>query len=485
MTHAILILAHKQINQLFRLIRYFSRKCYVFIHIDKKQDIGMEEEKILYAYPQVKFISREYNVNWGGTSVLESELHLLRVAVQNSDADYFHLISGQDYPIRPLDYFLDFFERGKGKEYISYVHLPHPRWEGNTFHRLQYYYPYDFAIGQDNPREWVKEQVRQQRSKGAKRPIPDEFDHLYGSSQWFSITRKAATTLLDYTDNSPSLYKKMWMTFAPEECYVATVLVNLMNHDSIVPWNHRFIRWKYENGNRPANLGCEHFRYLLENEYLMARKIELPCSLSLLNLIDKYLHQDNQVEIQQSGKWLYNGFMKYKYDKKFAEYVARMWYEVDARTGIDMGCGSGIYVAHWRNRGLSFAGYDANPNTEVLSSMLLPDGDIPCGVADLTEKLGVENRFDIVVCKDVLPYIPTEFEQIAIGNLAKLSARFIILSWEVSDELVELAHRQVNEKTLIALFEKVYFEKDIYMTANLHAMLNRKSCCVFARSEQQ
>ena len=485
MTHAILILAHKQINHLSRLIRYFSRKCYVFIHIDKKQDFGIEEEKFLYAYPQVKFISRKYSVNWGGTSVLESELHLLRVAVQNSDADYFHLISGQDYPIRPLDYFLDFFERGKDKEYISYVHLPHPRWEGNTFHRLQYYYPYDYAAGQENPREWVKEQVRQQRSKGAKRPIPDEFDHLYGSSQWFSITRKAATTLLDYTDNSPSLYRKMWMTFAPEECYVATVLVNLMDHNNIVPWNHRFIRWKYENGNRPANLGCEHFRYLLENEYLMARKIELPCSHPLLNLIDKYLHQDNQVEIQQSGKWVYNGFIKYKYDKKFAEYVARMWCEVDARTGVDMGCGSGIYVAHWRNQGLSFAGYDANPNTEVLSSMLLPDGDIPCGVADLTEELMVENRFDIVVCKDVLPYIPTEFEQIAIGNLAKLSARFIILSWEVSDELVELAHRQVSEISLITLFEKVYFEKDIYMIANLRTMLNRKSCCVFTRSEQK
>lgn len=31
---------------------------------------------------------------------------------------------------------------------------------------------------------WVREQVRQQQAKRAKRPIPDEFDHLYGSSQW-------------------------------------------------------------------------------------------------------------------------------------------------------------------------------------------------------------------------------------------------------------------------------------------------------------
>ena len=72
-----------------------------------------------------------------------SEMHLLRMAVQRSDADYFHLISGQDYPTRPLDYFLEFFNRNAGKEYIGYLHLPHPNWEDNTFRRLQYYYPYD------------------------------------------------------------------------------------------------------------------------------------------------------------------------------------------------------------------------------------------------------------------------------------------------------------------------------------------------------
>lgn len=403
MKHAILILAHKNVNQLCRLVKYFDTNCDVYIHIDKKQPIGIDDEKRLSEYPQVKVVSREYNVNWGGTSVLESEMYLLRIAVQSSGAEYYHLISGQDYPTRPLDYFLDFFKRNAGKEFISYQHLPHPNWEDNTFRRLQYYYPYDYATGRNNPRQWVREQVKLQQSKGAKRPIPDEFDHLYGSSQWFSITRKAATELLDYTDHSPSLYGKMWMTFAPEECYVATVLVNLLGKENIVPWNLRFIRWKYENGNRPANLECEHFRYLLENEYLMARKMELPGSAPLLDRIDTYLHQDSLIEVQRAGGWIYNGFMKYQYEKKFTDYIARMWCEVDATTGVDMGCGAGLYVAQWRSCGLSFAGYDANPYTKELSAMLLPDGDTPCGIADLTEDLEVENRFDMVVCKDVLP----------------------------------------------------------------------------------
>ncbi len=205
MKHAILILAHKNVEQLCRLVKYFDCHFEVYIHIDKKQPIGIYEENILRAYPQVKLVSRDYDVNWGGTSVLESEMYLLRMAVDLGDADYFHLISGQDYPIRPLDHFLKFFEENAGKEFISYLHLPHPQWEDNTFRWLQYYYPYDYASGQENPRQWVREQVRIQREKGCERPIPDVFEHLYGSSQGFSITREAVTSLIAYTDNSPSL----------------------------------------------------------------------------------------------------------------------------------------------------------------------------------------------------------------------------------------------------------------------------------------
>lgn len=484
MRHAILILAHKNLGQLCRLVEYFKYDCDVFIHIDRKQTIKPDEKKKLLSFQQVKLITQEYEVNWGGTSVLESEMHLLRISVQHSEADYFHLISGQDYPIRPLGCFLDFFKRNAGKEYIGYHHLPHPNWEDNTFRRLQYFYPYDYASGKNNPRQWVREQVRLQRDRGVKRPIPDDFDHLYGSSQWFSITRRAVTTLLDYTDHSPSLYGKMWMTFAPEECYVATVLVNLMDKKNIVQWNCRFIRWKYENGNRPANLGCEHFRYLLENECLIARKIELPCSEKLISWIDKYLNkEDCQIKLKSTGGWIYDGFVKYRYDKKFADYVARMWCEVDAKTGLDMGCGAGLYVAQWRSRGFSFAGYDANPYTRDLSVMLLPNCDTPCGIADLTEELDATCKFDIVVCKDVLPYIPPKLVQSAIRNLAKLSAHFIILSWEMPDDSLVLTHYQITEETVLNLMKDENFEKEKYMTANLRVILNRNDCCVLAIRE--
>lgn len=103
MTHAIIILAHKNISQVARLAGYFERDCDVFVHIDKKQKIEPSELCQLERMHQVRLVSRKYDVNWGGSSILECEICMLRLAMEHSEAEYFHLISGQDYPVRPLD----------------------------------------------------------------------------------------------------------------------------------------------------------------------------------------------------------------------------------------------------------------------------------------------------------------------------------------------------------------------------------------------
>lgn len=486
MKHAILILAHKDIEFVCRLVRYFHTNCEVFVHWDRKQSLTPEQVARLKSYRQVKSVTQVYEVNWGGTSILDCELYLFQIALEKSDADYFHLISGQDYPTRPLNSFFDFFEKNKGKEFLQYVHLPHPNWGNNTFDRLLYYYPYDYASKKEQPRQWVREQVQQQRERGIKRPIPTEFDHIYGSSQWFSVTRKAVELMLEYTQNTPAFYQHIWMTFAPEECYMATVFVNLLGTENVVAWNCRFIRWEYENGNRPANLADEHFHYLLEREYLFARKIETSCSLGLLDNIDKYLLNDD-ADIKQlpTGGWVYDGFLKYGYEAVFCRFVQQLYWDMGVRTALDMGCGCGYYVSQWRRKGLSFAGYDSNPHTEVLSRMLLPEGDTVCGVADLTEKdLRIPVTFDLVVCKDVLPYIPQDKEKIAIKNLARLSSHAILVSWNTTPAL-SLRCREIDEAKLIQSFKEEGFVVERYMTARLHVIWQKNKCCLFLKDGKQ
>lgn len=484
MQHSIMIMAHKNIEQICRLVSYFSKDCDVFIHFDKKNELTKHEIERIKHYPQVKQVVQAHEVHWGGTSVLDCEMSLIRLAYNESDAECFHLISGQDYPIRPLCQFLSYFEKhwdDERKEFIQFTHMPNPRWEKNTFRRFQYFYPYDLAGDRANPKEWVAKQVMEQQMRGIKRSLPDEFDHIYGGSQWFSISRDAVKTLLDYTSQHPSFYKRMWMTFAPEESYVATVLVNRLGEERIENCNLRFIRWKNENGNCPANLGMEHFRYLVETDSLFARKIDFPCSTKLLEQIDRYLHYDTPIKCMPTGGWDYDGFLSYEYDDKFSQFVQMLWCDIGAESAVDIGCGAGQYVAAWRDRRMSFAGYDANPNTPKLSAMLLSADDEPCGVADITEELAADSQFDLVVCKDVLPYIPSNLESIAIHNLANLSSHIILVSWNKKKKQQHLNCRELSVGYLASLFETEGFVIENYLTARMHISLTDKNSCIFIK----
>lgn len=468
MKHAVLIMAHKEIEHLCRLVRYFERDCYVFIHIDKKSDIKKEDIRKLERLEQVAAVYRKFSVHWGGFSILRCEMFMLREALARCDAEYFHLISGQDYPVCPLNDFLDFFEENSGKSFIQYVHLPHPRWEGCTFTRFQYFYIYDWMKNGKKSYRFVKKIVDFQKRHALKRRVPDCFDHLYGNSQWFSICRKAVSDLLDYTRSHPALYRRMWMTFAPEESYISTVLVNLNQGRDIVPCNYRYIRWKYENGSTPANLCMKHFHFLLERKYLFARKFESPYCKELAETIDKYIvHGEKDVRVMENGGWDYDGFLRYSYEGEFTRAVLHICKYIKVNSALDMGCGAGAYVAALRREGLAVAGYDANPNTEKLSGLLLPEDDEPCGQASLTEDLEVEDKFDLVICKDVLPYIPENLETKAIENLALLSAKYILVSWYMQCEPADEGVRCRQEEEVVSLFECVSFKMNRELSAQI------------------
>ena len=434
MKHAIMIMAHKNFEFLRHLIEYFSRDCYVFVHIDKKSGITREQEACLRAMPQVNGVYRKYSVHWGGVSILKCEMFLLKEALRSSDADYFHLISGQDYPIKPLSTFLEFFEKNKGKEFIRYANIPHARWDHYTFSRFQYYYPYDyFGKTTEESKRIVNKIVEWQKRHGIKRRIPDHFEHLYGSTQWFSITRKAVETLLDYTSRHPAFYRRARWTFASEEYYVATVLVNLLPKKDIERRDLRCIRWIRENGNYPANLGAEHFHVLAEQDAnFFARKFEKPMSIPLIPLIDKYLLKDQERAVGKTGGWYYDGLQRYHYEASFAALISGLCKLLGIHSVVDVGCGAGFYVASLRRHRIPTAGYDVNPYTEKLSALFLPKGDEPCGIADITEDIEVDEPYDMVISMTLLSCIPDDLREQAIKNLCSISGKYIIVSEEDS-----------------------------------------------------
>ncbi len=424
MKHAIIIMA-----QLYHLSEYFSQDCYLFIHIDKRTNVCVNEINKIKSLPQVVFVSQKYKIHWGGYSILKCEYYMLKKAIKECDAKYFHIISGQDYPVRPLPLFLRHFENIDNINYMSIVHLPHPKWEHNTFERFQYYYPYDLFDNGKKSRWKVKKCLDFQKKYIRKRRIPDDFPHLYGGSQWFSICKKSLERILDYTQKEPHFFKRMRMTFAPEESYFHTVLANL-EKEKIVPYNYRYILWKFQNGNIPANLSINNFSAICRGNYFFARKISQKYSKELVKLIDDFLITDKQpLNITETGGWEYNGYLRYSYSKLFVDYIYNFCALFNIRDVLDMGCGCGLYVAALREKGILVAGYDANPYVESLSKRILPIGDEPCHYADLTSDLEPVDKFDLVYCKDVMSYIPHKHIEHAIDNLVKMSSKYIVLNW--------------------------------------------------------
>ena len=462
-------------EQLCHLVEYFTRDCYVFIHLDKKFKENKEERERLEAFPQVVRVYQKFDVNWGGFSMLRCQIFMMREVLKRCDAEYVHLISSQDYPTMSLGEFLVFFERYKDKDCLQYVHLPHMNWERNTFHRLQYYYPYDWFSTRYKAWGKMHRILRFQRKHDIKRSLPKQFDHLYGCSQWFSITRKSTQLIVDYTRRHPMLYWRMWMTFAPEEMYTATVLVNLKKGKDILFTNFRFIRMKHENGNCPANLDVHHLRYLLERPCVFARKMEMPISHEMMEVLDKYFVNDKQpLKTMPNGGWDYDGYKAYDFDKDYISAVVKLCQLTGIESVLDAGCGCGMDVAMLREQQIAATGFDANPYTEELSKRLIEKDQEPCMQADLLDdELEAESPFDLVMCKDVLPYIPAEQIRNAVKNLAKLSDKYILLGWYEKGYVSALPITYYTEEDMLVLMSEVGYTPDTLLNRQMKE-LNEK-----------
>lgn len=48
--------------------------------------------------------------------------------------------------------------------------------------------------------------------------------------------------------------------------------------------------------------------------------------------------------------------------------------------------------------------------------------------------------FDLVVCKDVLPYMPSEMLGVAADNLARLSGKYLLVGWRGGDKHFGIPH---------------------------------------------
>lgn len=289
---AILITAYKNYHHLGELIASFDHNFELYIHIDKKSKISEQELYKFRANNNVKLISQKYRVNWGGFNHLKCILYLVEQALKNSENQYFHLITGHDFPIKKIDDFINYFNNNNQVEHINYFDIPRKDWADNGgIDRIVYFNLYDiFNAKNINQNRLINRIVKLQKIIGFKRSISSIMPKIYGGSTYWSLSRACIEHVLDFTKQNKYVLNRFKYTLCPEEFYFQTIIINSGFAGNVINNNLRYIDWNYRNGNRPSVLDDSDYENILNSNAFFARKFEYPISLVLLKKIKKLIN---------------------------------------------------------------------------------------------------------------------------------------------------------------------------------------------------
>lgn len=235
---AILIMAHHNWFQLEKLVRYFDHKDVdIFLHIDKKSaDFNAKYFKELNQNRNVYLLKRR-DIHWGTYDQISCELCLYKQSFNFGTYKYFHLLSGDDIPLLPLNDFLDFF-RKSNENFI--VADDEPRFEIRLqlYHNLLNHVPIPISIKNILNRKLNAIQLKAgiNRLKNLKRVFPK----IRHGHNWCSLTSEAVELLIE---NERIIKKYFCFTQCSDEQYKQTILSNSPLADTISGSEIREIDW--------------------------------------------------------------------------------------------------------------------------------------------------------------------------------------------------------------------------------------------------
>lgn len=285
---AYLILAHKNLDHLIRLIKKLDDdNSWFFIHVDLNTPINQFEEKLI-ANPKVKLIER-IATKWGSYSLAKATLNALR-EVKRSNLDFHHisLLSGQDYPIKSNPKIDQFFATSDYKVFLDHFPLPnYVRWKSGGAYRYNKYFfgtspGWSFLSKATNLLSTLIPILGRKIPSGLK---------PYCGSQWWTIDMYALHYILDYTEQNPGYLQFHKYTFAPDELFFHMILLNAEDEklkQSIYNNNMMYMKWLALDNPHPQVLTKEDFTHIRASPALFARKFDADKDTKILELIDAY-----------------------------------------------------------------------------------------------------------------------------------------------------------------------------------------------------
>ena len=226
--HAWLIIAYDNFRILDRQLRLLDDpRNSIHLHIDAKvRSFDPALLARICRHATVHFVPR-VPVYWGDYSQIEAVFRALRSAMAEPH-DYYHLLSGADFPLRTQDEIHDFFERHAGREFVGFAHDFDRRWVSEIqlmTHHLR-------------PTSRVEALVQRTVSQSfirMQRMVRYDHSRRFGltlkkGSDWYSISHALASHLLANEALARRLLKRGYI---PSEFLVQTLVWNSPFRDRV------------------------------------------------------------------------------------------------------------------------------------------------------------------------------------------------------------------------------------------------------------
>jgi len=282
---AFIVLCHKNPSQINALIDFLTgNNSDFYIHIDKKSQIKEEINKA----DNIKILdgSMRVDIKWGQSSMVEATFNAIETIIKSeNEYDYVWLISGQDFPIKPRDYIIEYLERNKGANFIEVIKNinTHQRY----LKRTSLYYPKWIV----NNKTWIKiikrfyiEITGGYNRTFIKRKNTTGMEFYFGS-QWWALTYDFIKYAFEFYKANPEKIQYFENTIIPDESLFQTIIMNSKYKDSVID-SLTHINWE-GNKRSPKTFTINDVDELRSSKFLLARKFDEGVDSEIIENISK------------------------------------------------------------------------------------------------------------------------------------------------------------------------------------------------------
>lgn len=262
------------------------RNLAVYLHLDAHASTDHFRSTLERAAADGVVLLERRRSRWGGREVVDASLDgLSRAALDGSR--YFLLISGQDFPLRPVDEILDWTGEHISTSYIEHWPIPSRQWRYGGLDRIEFYtYTVrgrrETAIPLAEARHALNIRGRLMNYalclRGRFQP-PRRFPPYVqpvGGRQWWNLSLDAVHYILSFLDAHPDYLRYHAHTLLPDEIFFQSILLgtDFALRSEIVNDSLRFMRWEADSSH-PRILTEADLPTMLQSNALFARKFDV------------------------------------------------------------------------------------------------------------------------------------------------------------------------------------------------------------------